>query len=112
MSYHIPSPSEVWKHKLPLQEMFNGRESLVRLQLPAQAQIIHFAQQGGEYYIWEAHQIRYRDSKVESLFLFTGTGHEIPGWLLILRHIGTTLDNFFVWHLFEVSDQRNNMEPS
>lgn len=107
MSFHISDPSEVWKHKLPI-----WGSSFLVLELPLGHEIVHFDVQGEDFCIWEVHKIRERERKMEYTFWLGGTGSEIPGWLLILNHVGTLkTKRGLVLHLFHVSDQRGNMEP-
>lgn len=112
MSYHIKQAHVVHKHKLELYNSEGRVNPLIELALPGDAKITLFGQQGAEFYIWEYHNTTFKRDPYTRTFWLAGTGHEIPGELLITDHIGSFQASGFVWHLFEVADQTENMEPT
>lgn len=73
------------------------RQGPFELTLPANAQIVRFADQDGVLFIWaivdtdQPPAVRY--------FQVIGTGHEIG--FEYNKHIGTCEQAWFIWHLFE-----------
>jgi hypothetical protein len=85
----------VWKH--PLTAMVN------RLRLAAGAKVIHFGEQGGMLYLWEAHEAAAREV-ADRVFEIVATGD--PALVDPARHVGTVVhgaDDLFVFHLFETA---------
>jgi hypothetical protein len=109
VSYHIANRHVVHKHKLDLYDERGNVSPFIKLRLPYDAKIVLFETQGPDFMVWEVHSIDFPKGSSERTFWLAGTGQTMPGWLLIMEHKGSFQRDGFVWHLFEVSDQRNNM---
>ncbi|MEX5712280.1 hypothetical protein AB1484_29360 [Parafrankia sp. FMc6] len=84
----------IWKHPLP--------DVINELALTHGAKVLHFAEQHGALYLWEAHDPNML-SKVSRRFETVGTGW--PADVDPVRYIGTAQTRGgFVFHLFETTD--------
>ena len=64
--------------------------------MPAGAEIVHFAMQRDQPFIWA--KVNPYAAMLQREFWILGTGHDISD---NLTYIGTTQHGAFVWHLFE-----------
>lgn len=67
--------------------------------MPKNAQLVHFALQGDDAYVWVLVDIYWKD--VQRAVQYFGTGHDIPKGA---KYVGTTFDGPFVWHLFDLGE--------
>lgn len=65
--------------------------------MPRGAQIIRFADQGGQLQMWAI--VDTADARVTRYFQVVGTGHEIG--FEYNKHRGSCEQGPFIWHLFE-----------
>lgn len=71
-------------------------DSVVRIEMPLDAKVLHVAMQGGTPCIWAA--VFPAFNKVTRKFFIVGTGHPIP---VHCQPVGTFQQEQFVWHLME-----------
>ena len=102
MSKYTSDPEVVWKHEIEL-------DDIIEVELPISAEVLLFSKQGSSFYLWEKHKVRHNNDRMPSTLIILGTGHQSPDEWQLGKHLGTIQDSFFVWHLFEVYDQRGNM---
>lgn len=69
---------------------------LRRVMMPAGADIVHFAVQNGTLRIWAV--VEPTSGMEDRILGVVGTGHAFPARA---RHVATTIDGAFVWHLVE-----------
>lgn len=89
----------VWK--FPIDVSTVGGTVSPEITMPAGAKIVHVAQQrvGDVVTLWAEvnPDARVRETRY---FAIIGTGHPIPDGY---EHVGTWLDDPFVWHLYELT---------
>jgi hypothetical protein len=90
INWNTQMNTTIWK--FPLQRLTPH----ISIALPEGAQILHFDIQVGEFCIWCA--VDPEAPMKYEIFSILGTGDELPQRR---KHIGTALDNGFVWHLFQ-----------
>lgn len=73
----------------------------VKLDMPRNAKVLHFGHQRalgpGRLAVWAF--VDTNQPVEERTFYLRGTGHEAPPFPV--RHVASTVDEPFVWHLFE-----------
>ena len=69
------------------------------IEMPVGAEIIHFAEQQGQYCIWA--MVNPDADKEKRTFTVVGTGWELDDDV-DHRHIGSVFDGPFVWHILEI----------
>ena len=89
---------KVYKYPLLL------RNGIQRLEIPEGSLILHFAMQVPNPTIWARVNSSPDMPMVERKFIIKGTGHDLG--VDNLRYIGTTLDGSYVWHLFEIIEDK------
>lgn len=77
-----------------------------RFHLPADAEVLHVAQQQGEAHVWILHP-QSSAPTVDRLLVVVGTGWDLTESGLPMpnkRYVGTAHCGSLVWHVFEVVD--------
>lgn len=83
----------VWKFPLALS---SNRQ---HVPMPADATVVHVAMQHGVPCLWALHVPG--GPQCVRVFTVHGTGHEVEQGA---RHVGTCMEDPFVWHVFEVAE--------
>ena len=83
----------IWKFPLPFPEDWP------EMDMPAGAEILHFALQDNVPTIWA--RVEPGAPLQRRFFRFSGTGHPLDE--TVGAHIGSCFQGPFVWHLFEVA---------
>ena len=72
-------------------------DGVTECDVPSGGKIVHFAIQGDRFCFWM--QVNPLNEIVTRKFVIVGTGHNIYA---NMKYIGSTLEDIYVWHLFEV----------
>lgn len=77
-----------------------GFSAANHITMPKGAKIAMVAMQTGSVTMWAVVPIEFTETETRD-FVVAGTGHPVEG---NAEHIGSCVDNAYVWHVFEMLD--------
>lgn len=92
----------VYKYKLEL------KDGVQEISMPIGAKVLFFTMQKETPTIWAEVNTEMKGSQIRA-FIIHGTGHPIgPNE----NYVGTTFDRVFVWHLYEITNNKSKPEEA